>query len=329
MIAANNRARRLNRRRSAEAKIADDVDATDRLAAEGLDPAVAARYTDQVKATRSGIRAEAKADLPGLQNELEAVGETLGAPPRRVRVTDPVTGKVTLQRPGAAGEWDWFDSLDPSTQARLRKNGHVDPAGGTSPQSPDQIAENMRRTGRVSAGASDEEALDAWLGIADQVDDAKSVAAGRPPKGGTSIATLAPDAAGGLNGLHVDPDQFWIDTPELAAAELAIAELEVRARYEATGALQRTTTAPPAWELSAEEYALELAAVDRAMTDHVRPKLDAGPDELLTRDELYAMRRYNELVPEGIVDEELRDRLDAHTLHQSLRWMADNLEEPQ
>lgn len=325
--------RRGRRRASAERRILDDVQASSELG--DMDPAVAARYIENAQDVRRRIRAEAADFLAEAEAELDRLdARRIGNPPPVIRSKDPVTGAIRSRRENAGAEWDWWDGLDDATRRRLQRNGHAGSnrsrgSSAISSNSPDNVAEAMRSAGLVSAGASDEEALDAWLGLVDAVDDARSMAAGKAPKGATALERIAPDMALELGAGGLEVADVWDVSEPTQAVRLARADLELRLEYDDT-ILQRRTDRPRPWEMDAGEYADELAAVDRSYREHVIPRLEAGPDPatgldevLFTAEEFHAMQRFEELVPEGLTDGDTdRQTINAAEMHGRLRWVA-------
>jgi hypothetical protein len=162
-----------------------------RVARGEIGQKVSAEERRLVAAQRAEAKAEAAREFDDLAGEYDRItggGERLRTPPPRKRVgTDPITRKPIYAR-GGGGEWDWWDQLSRTEQARLVRNGWIARERGIVP---DEMADFVSRSSgdeavgggaRMQGGTS--EAMERWVDLTRRIDDAR----GRTRTGGTSRA---------------------------------------------------------------------------------------------------------------------------------------------
>ena len=142
----------------------------------GVDPKIAeAKY----KELRASVRKMAENILDEAMATLDLIGGGVLSPvPKSVRSTDKF-GKVVNTRPGAGGEWDWFDSLSPKEKKRLQ--GSWVGRKGVKGTTPDDMQRRMVDRGLISETASVDEAMKVWLDLTRKVDASRSMKAGKVP----------------------------------------------------------------------------------------------------------------------------------------------------
>jgi hypothetical protein len=250
------------------------------------------------------IKAQLRADAADLAHDvwLRMPQREIKRPPKKVRTTDPNTGRVRFVRPdgGRAGEYDFMEHLDDGEVKMVRRWMSKGQGGG-----PDELvaAYQPRTAGTLQL----EDAVELWLDDVRRIESARSVAAGRPPRfmDGNDLFLAGGQGSPTAQSLILDLDidlnillQSGADGKADAAAHLARRQLEelVR-RVDKDGLLAQVTDAPPAYRLTAEQYADEVAHyLDPDVVAVVDRAAAGGP---LTPAEKALVDRFGELVPPG------------------------------
>ena len=210
----------------------------------------------------------------------------------------------------STGLYDWFWSLHPDEQARLRSGwmkGHRQTAN------PDLIAERM---GNFYGGADYDTSIARWLEETRRYDAAGALQRGKLPAQ-TRYGDLDIDSIFG-DGTYKVADLFDSD-PDHAARSVANTLQEQSEEFAGRAFARPSGDRPAPYQMTEREYIDELTAVEAKARD-IRPvRTDADFGDEFTPEDEAVLRRLNELVPLGI---EGAETLPADVLHQKVMELA-------
>lgn len=288
-------------------------------------PALAQLAVDHGNLSEADLKA-AKRQLAGLKKavrdkaeavRIEAFGNleqadalVLRSPPPLELVRDPVTGELRRRSTQAAeGTWDWFYSLHPEEQARLKRTfAYGEPGIGLNP---DELVDHLRG---LYGGGSFDQIIGRWLEETRRIDAAGAIGKGRLPSrllyGDLDIDAVFGDGTFSVTDLFGEPDAA---VRSVAATTKAQAE-EFAARAFSPAKLGKAPYAMP--ELDFIEEVTDLEESARAIRP-IADDPDFGPTYSPADD--WVLRRLAELIPAG-VDEDGTMALDE--LHQKIVALA-------
>lgn len=249
----------------------------------------------QVGQIKRAIRAEAKAAAYDALGQLELLG---GSKLKRVapkrQVTDARTGRKVWKR-DAAGEWDWYEQIDPAEDRRLRSRWMVDGDDTTGGMNPDELAGWAFNAG-LTPDDSIESGIGWYLEVTARIDAAESLGRGRlaPGTDRVNLDGLAPTTTGDARISVTDlfgPQS--IDDQILAVAAASRDTNANRGLDEEYGyaMLGDTVHLPPdeqPWTFTRDDWGAEADRLADAAT---------APDA--TDDDLIALENH---IPQGILD---------------------------
>lgn len=221
------------------------------------------------------------------------------------------TGRRARPAQGDAGaaNWDWFDSLHPDEQKRLRRRFMADPNGAVSPDVMAQFIGNRY-------GLDEDQALKMWLEQTRRYDAAGALARGKLP---------ALDAYGGadINALVDSPyDLRVLFGPDLEAAAGHVAEINAQIAGDDAARIFSPTRPgfDPPWAMGEDRYVAELLDLEdkarriTAISDDVEwGKSFAAGDQAV-------LDRLDELIPKALDDENLPE--DPRNIHRMIISLA-------
>ena len=123
------------------------------------------------------VRAEAKQAADDAQGILDMAGiRKLPVPPPARREKDAL-GRTRTVRPGAGGEWDWWDRLNPKEQRRIREKWMQPGVGLGVDEASDML------NAALGKDRSHDEAMAEFVKLTRMVDEGRLLAAGRTKRG--------------------------------------------------------------------------------------------------------------------------------------------------
>jgi hypothetical protein len=293
---------RKERRRleAADARDAENTATDKHLKAIGA-PALTEAKTE-LAAIKADVRTQAARAEAIVVDRLPDGGQ-LARPPKAIRHVDPISGKVSYIRPGAGGEWDWYDSLSETERKQVARY-MVD--GGLTP---DQIQQNYANRG--GDADSIEDSMEIWLGDIRDRDTLRAAAQGNTVRrsgdvtvdGAMNRAGITLDANLELRGIELD-DLYQAPTEADAARILADGNIRELANYvdDIPGLVTPLTARPRSYDLTAAEYVVEVDYIETRLAEYgtIKPPTTDAEFLRLPEEVQYLISRRAELLPSSL-----------------------------